>query len=385
MKRLNRTVIAMAVAQLAWIAGAAHAQQADGAAVVVVSGQRAALNSAQKLKQDADEIVDSVVAEDIGKLPDRSVTEVLQRVVGVSINRQAGDNERFSVEGAGVNIRGLNYVRSELNGREAFAANGGRSLSWGDIPPELMAGVDVYKNPSAEQTEGGISGLVNLRTALPFDFKGQRAAGSLETTHSTLRKGKPDLSGSLLYSNRWKSSLGEWGVLFDIASSDSSTRTDTFQFEPFFPRSDIEPGRTVWIPKGAQWRTYEYDRKRQGAYAALQWRMNDVRSHLTLFQSRYKDNALEQSIFSSAAPYDLQVSDATYDDRGALLTGTISDRVNGGIPFSNAGGFSKGSSKPPTSAGTWSGKRRKTGPCPATCSTPPRRRTPSRRRWAWAC
>ncbi|QBE61691.1 TonB-dependent receptor [Pseudoduganella lutea] len=345
MKRTSRTVIAMAVAQLAWMAGTAHAQEADSGSVVVVTGQRAALNSAQKIKQDSDEIVDSVVADDIGKLPDRSVTEVLQRVVGVSINRQAGDNERFSVEGAGVNIRGLNYVRSELNGREAFAANGGRSLSWGDIPPELMSGVDVYKNPSAEQTEGGISGLVNLRTALPFDFKGQRVGGSLEVTHSTLRKGKPDLSGSLLYSNRWKNSLGEWGVLFDIASSDSSTRTDTFQFEPFYPRTDIEPGRTVWIPKGAQWRTYEYDRKRQGAYGALQWRMKDVRSHLTLFQSRYKDNALEQSIFSSAAPYDLQVSDATYDERGALLTGTISDRVNGGIPFSNAGGFNKGNSK----------------------------------------
>ena len=177
MKRINRTVIAMAVAQLAWMAGAAHAQETDASSVVVVTGQRAALNSAQKIKQDADEIVDSVVADDIGKLPDRSVTEVLQRVVGVSINRQAGDNERFSVEGAGVNIRGLNYVRSELNGREAFAANGGRSLSWGDIPPELMSGVDVYKNPSAEQTEGGISGLVNLRSALPFDFKGQRVGG----------------------------------------------------------------------------------------------------------------------------------------------------------------------------------------------------------------
>jgi outer membrane receptor protein involved in Fe transport len=122
------------------------------------------------IKQDAYEIVDSLVAEEIGKLPDRSVPEVLPRVVGVSINRQAGDDERFPVAAAGVNIGGLNYVRSELKRREAFAANGGRSLGWGDIPPELMAGVDVCKNPSAEQTEGGIAGLGNLRTALPFDF-----------------------------------------------------------------------------------------------------------------------------------------------------------------------------------------------------------------------
>ena len=347
MKRTNKTAIALAVAHLAWGTGMAHAQaDNEGKAVVVVTGQRAALASAQKLKQDADEIVDSVVADDIGKLPDRSVTEVLQRVVGISINRQAGDNERFSVEGAGVNIRGLNYVRSELNGREAFASNGGRSISWGDIPPELMAGVDVYKNPSAEQTEGGISGLVNLRTALPFDFKGQRGALSVEATHSTLRKGKPDPSLSGLYSNRWKTGFGEFGALVDIASSDSSTQTDTFQFEPFFPRTDIQPGRTVWIPKGAQWRNYQYDRKRQGAYGALQWKRDNLQSHLTYFQSRYKDSANEQSIFSSASPYDLKVSpDTVYDAKGAFVTGTISDTTNGGIPFSNAGGFNKGDSK----------------------------------------
>jgi iron complex outermembrane recepter protein len=347
MKRFNKTAIALAVAHLAWTASVAHAQTAnDSPAVVVVSGQRAALASAQKLKQDADELVDSVVADDIGKLPDRSVTEVLQRVVGVSINRQAGDNERFSVEGAGINIRGLNYVRSELNGREAFSSNGGRSISWGDIPPELMAGVDVYKNPSAEQTEGGISGLVNLRTALPFDHKGQRVALSVEATHSVLRKGKPDPSVSGLYSNRWKTGFGEFGAVIDLASSDSSTQTDTFQFEPFFPRTDIAPGRTVWIPKGAQWRTYQYDRKRQGAYGALQWKRDNVQSHMTYFQSRYKDSAIEQSIFSSASPYDLQVSgDTTYDSKGAFQTGTISDAKNGGIPFSNAGGFNKGESK----------------------------------------
>jgi outer membrane cobalamin receptor len=109
MKRTNKTAITLAVAHLAYGMGTAHAQAGDeGKAVVVVTGQRAALASAQKLKQDADEIVDSVVADDIGKLQDRSVTEVLQRVVGISINRQAGDNERFSVEDAGVNIRGLN-------------------------------------------------------------------------------------------------------------------------------------------------------------------------------------------------------------------------------------------------------------------------------------
>ena len=138
--------------------------------------------------------------------------------------------------------------------------------------------------------------------------------------------------------------------MFNLASSDSSTRTDTCQFEPFYPRTDVVPGKTVWVPKGAQWRTYEYERERKGAYGALQWKLGDVRSHLTAFQSRYRDSSNEQSIFSSSAGYDLQVADATWDDRGALTSGTISDTVNGGIPFSNAGGFSKGESKSPSTS-----------------------------------
>jgi outer membrane receptor for ferrienterochelin and colicin len=97
---------------------------------VVVSGRRAALATAQKIKQDSDEIVDSVVAEEIGKLPDRSVTEVLQRVVGVAMDRVSASNDpvHFSVEGSGVIIRGLTYVSSTLNGRETFSANQGRTL-----------------------------------------------------------------------------------------------------------------------------------------------------------------------------------------------------------------------------------------------------------------
>jgi TonB-dependent receptor len=163
---------------------------ADKVETVVVTGQRAALQSAQKIKKEADEIVDSIVAEDIGKLPDRSVTEVLQRVVGVTMDRTAarGDPVHYSVEGSGVIIRGLTYVAAQLNGRETLSANNGRGLGFEDVPPELMSRVDVYKNPSAEQTEGAIAGLVDLRTALPFDYQGFKAAISKASTSPRCRR-----------------------------------------------------------------------------------------------------------------------------------------------------------------------------------------------------
>jgi hypothetical protein len=87
------------------------------------------------------------------------VTEVLQRIVGVTIDRTIAKNdpEHHSVEGSGVIIRGLSYVRSELNGRDSFSANGGRGLNFEDVPPELMPASTSTRNPSAERIEGAVS------------------------------------------------------------------------------------------------------------------------------------------------------------------------------------------------------------------------------------
>ncbi|QBE65376.1 TonB-dependent receptor [Pseudoduganella lutea] len=344
MNHFKKTAMAIAVSHIAALtAGAALAQSTGSstegtananASVVVVSGQRAALQSAQKIKQDADEVVDSINAEDIGKLPDRSVTEVLQRVVGVTIDRSmAGDPQHYAVEGSGVAIRGLNYVRSELNGRDSFSANGARSLSFEDVPPELMAGVDVYKNPSAEQIEGAISGLVNLRTAMPFDFKGFKGSVSGQMSYSTLREGKPTPSTSLLLSDRWKTRFGEFGLLVDFARSQSDTRTDNFQIEPYYPRDNLVPGRTVWVPTGVTWRTMEFERERKGQYAAAQWRPNrDLSTSLTYFKSSYENSWSEQAmLMKHTTPYAIQVANGVYDANGALLSGTLSDPEHGGI------------------------------------------------------
>jgi TonB-dependent receptor len=340
MYQFQKTAIALAAAQIALLAsGTAMAQtdaQPAGANVVLVTGQRAALNSAQAVKRDSDEIVDSIVADDIGKLPDRSITEVLQRVVGVTIDRTMtkGDPEHYSVEGSGVSIRGLSYTRSELNGRDSFSANGGRSLNFEDVPPELMAGIDIYKNPSAEQIEGAIGGLVNLRTAMPFDFKGRKVAASLQDTYSELKKGKPQPSGSFMFSDRWKTGFGEIGALVDLAYSESGTRTDAFQVEPYYARTDVVAGQTVWVPKGSQYRTLNFDRKREGIYGALQWKKDaTLNSSLTYFKSKYKMQWDEQAIFSAASPYNIGVSNGTYGSNGQLLTGTLTDTVDGGIAY----------------------------------------------------
>ena len=356
MRQFQRTALSLAAAQVALLwSGIALAQtppapeaaasaaaaskpaakDKDEPITVVVTGQRAALQSAQKIKQDSDEIVDSIVADDIGKLPDRSVTEVLQRVVGVTIGHllSNADPEHYSVEGSGVAIRGLTYVRSELNGRDAFSANGGRSLNFEDVTPELMAGVDVYKNPSAEQIEGGIGGLVNLRTAMPFDFTGQKFSISLSDSYSTLRKeGSPKISA--LYSNRWDlGGAGQFGALIDLAHSVSKTRTDAFQVDPYF--NVTSGGASVWLPESASWRRVDFTNKRDGIYAALQWKKDDFASSLTYFKSRYNQEWDENAIFTQAStPYNLTVDPgATYNAQGVFQKGTLRDDADGGLNF----------------------------------------------------
>jgi len=367
MRHFKQSTLSLAAAQaLMVLAMPAMAQQAPAAAAsapgkaqqletVIVSGQRAALQSAQKLKQDADEIVDSIVADDIGKLPDRSVSEVLQRIVGVTMDRvlSRGDPMRVSVEGSGVIIRGLTYVSSQLNGRESFSANGGRGLSFEDVPPELMAGVDVYKNPSAEQIEGAIGGLVNLRTALPFDYGGFKAGLGVSLTKNVLRGNqKPTISG--LLSNTWNTDLGKIGLLVHAAHSESSTRTDGIVVDPYFrevvrwnnPKDTanayyLPTSENHWFPKAVGWQSLAFDRTRKGTYVAGQWRKDNLQAAATFFRSKYDFYWDESSIGSQANPYTSIVSDATWGANGALLKGTITDPVSKGIPFNANTRFSK--------------------------------------------
>lgn len=251
---------------------------------VVVLGIRSSIQSAQEIKRSAETFVDAVTAEDIGALPDRSVTEALQRVPGITISRfaAADDPDHFSIEGQGVIVRGLTYVRSEINGRDTFSANNGRALSFSDVAPELLGSVQVFKNQTAELIEGGVAGTVNLVTRKPFDAPGQLFAGTLEYNYADFREQWAP-TGSVLYSNRWTTSSGDIGILLNGVFSQLNTRSDGTQISSFQPRTDLEPGRTVWVPEGAALRTQDYDRERFGYGGSVQWE-NPDRTLLATFE-----------------------------------------------------------------------------------------------------
>lgn len=336
--RLARSALALGIA-LALPVGVLHAQEkaqsetadkAEGASSeeaqdfksVEVRGIRGSLMRAQDLKREADQIIDSVTAQDIGALPDRSVTETLKRVSGVTVTNflARDDPDHFSAEGSGVMIRGLTQVRGELNGRDVFSANGGRGLSFEEVPAELMAGVDVYKNPAADIIEGGLGGTVNLRTRMPFDEPGRKLAGSIDYNYGDFAKsGNP--SASFLFSDRWQTAGGgEFGFLANVSYSDLATRSDGIQVEPFERRNNPEllDGTNfdyVYVPGGVNWRTLDFERKRQGLALAFQWRPNeDTEVYAQFLQSKYNMQWREHS---------MTFGDQLADSYGAYLLNDI--------------------------------------------------------------
>ena len=356
-RHIKRTALSIAVAQAALVVGGAAyaqtnsqapgsngtAQEADTTPKIVVSGQRAAMQSAQKIKQYADEIVDAVVAEEAGKLPDKSITEVLQRVAGITIdrNRSRGDPEHFSVEGSGISIRGLTWGSSTLNGREAFSAGWpGRELSWGDVPPELMSAVIVHKNPPASLIEGGVSGQVDLRTALPFDYKSEKFAFSANGNYDQMGK-KKSPGASALYSKRWDTGSGQFGALIDLSFNRTNTHNDTVQMDAFYPRDDIVKGQTLWVPKSASWRSNTGETNRAGIYGALQWKNDKVESALAYFHSGYKEQSDEYALFSGVeSAYKSALINPVFDANGVLQSATYTYPL-GGLGANNfaAGGL----------------------------------------------
>ncbi|MBV9883960.1 MAG: TonB-dependent receptor plug domain-containing protein, partial [Sphingomonadaceae bacterium] len=215
------------------------AQPSDEQAIVV-TGIRASLANSQNIKRNSDTVVDAITAQDIGALPDRSVTEALQRVPGVSMNRFAGSNDpdHFSVEGSGVVIRGLSFVRSEFNGRDTFSTGVyGQAINFNDVPAELLGSVAVYKNATAEMIEGGLSGTVDLRTRVPFDNRGFHISIDAEANYGDFaRRWAP--TGSILISDTWDTGIGRIGLLADVSYSRLYSRADGLQVANFQTRDN---------------------------------------------------------------------------------------------------------------------------------------------------
>lgn len=212
------------------MATSASAQSSDE---VIVTGIRQSLENALDEERNADSIIEVILAEDIGKLPDQNLAEVLENVTGIQITRTAG-------VGTGVQIRGTNDNRVEINGVSTVGSGAGRTgINFEDVNASIIAGVEVIKSPEAATIEGSVGGTVNLRTIRPLDLKKPLASVRLQGEDSSLSTEgiQPRISGAL--GQKWENASGqEIGVVL----SGSFTKQESVAFRP---RADLDQLRTI--------------------------------------------------------------------------------------------------------------------------------------------
>jgi iron complex outermembrane receptor protein len=148
-------------------ASASPAPSADDQGAIVVTGFRASLQSAISKKKKSDQIVESVSAEDIGKLPDASIAESIARLPGVAAQRIAGSGRTSYLS-----IRGFapDYSTTLLNGREQTSTGDNRAVEYDQYPSEVVSQVNIYKTPLASVIGQGIAGTVDIRTIRPLEY-----------------------------------------------------------------------------------------------------------------------------------------------------------------------------------------------------------------------
>lgn len=261
---------------------------------ILVIGVRGSQAKSIDIKRNASEIVDSIVAEDIGKLPDTTITDSLQRIAGVQITREAN-------EGTSLNIRGMPQVLTTLNGEQFLSpwtiTNVG--ANYGDIPAGMISGADVFKSTSANKVAGGISGIVDLKTFSPlaFDngftskFRGELAQGSrskkeIQADGSTdSRNPDHNLSAILAYNMD-----GDYGVTVGLFTSESNAANYTLRGEQrlaFLDQIGGSPGDpndingdgdlTDWymVPQEYGVSSNFMERSREGASVSFEGVLND--------------------------------------------------------------------------------------------------------------
>ncbi|WP_286829643.1 MULTISPECIES: TonB-dependent receptor [Kordiimonas] len=260
-RTLYRSVSAIALASVAMAAQAQESQDSgmEEFEEITITGIRGALRQSLETKRSSYAIVDAISAEDIGKFPDKNVAESLQRISGVTIQRQFG-------EGQGVAIRGAsqNMTLTTLNGQNVASTGwfvfepARRSFNYSLLPSELVGNIEVYKSSQADLNEGGVGGTVVINTRKPLEMDDLSIYASAEGAH-TNDSGEidPQLSGLV----SWKNERGNFGVLMSAV---------------YQRRQMQRQGNEAFWEWGAGPVAFEQDRKRRAFNTTVQFEPTDA-------------------------------------------------------------------------------------------------------------
>lgn len=332
--RLHTSLLALAIGMTGvTVAISASAQEsvapADEPTEVVVVGTRAGLKKAAAVKRDSDQFVDSVIADDIGKLPDVNVAESLQRVSGVQIKRSLG-------EGTQVSIRGLTQNITLVNGRDVVdsAGRGGSGVdslgtgSYGllaQLPSEIIQRLDVTKLAASSDIEGALSGTVNIITAKPLDSKTDTMAFSVEGLYND-RAAKGGDRTSILFSHHFSDKLAG---LINISQSSRNIRDESiFSFSGYVPLTGAGAPSGAYYLADIRDTQINENRKRTGINATLQWKPTE--NIELLYDLLYSKQDINRDRWWFALPLSSTYASYTnpvFSSANTLMAGTLNAQL----------------------------------------------------------
>ena len=339
---------ALAVPALAQTAAQPAAQPAvqepDASGTIVVTGIRQSLGAARNIKRDATQFVDAIVADDIGKLPDRNVAESLARISGVQVDRGIA-------EGTSVSVRGLRQNVFLFNGREIVDATGrgGTGLdqlgtsTYGIlalVPSELIARLEVTKLAGADQIAGALGGIVDINTRMPLDGRDQLAVKGGVAYDDLSKRAGYEMFGLISH----KFADDTLGVL--VSASYGNRHLEQQGLDTFAGYSRFtDAGGTVRFGSGdVRAEEISESRKKFGLDGAIQWRpAPGLEFTLDSFYSKLKSD--RNRYWESFNPIN-GLSNATYSSNNILISGTAKTAVLTNTEFAT------------TNADTWSSAMR---------------------------
>ena len=294
--------------------------------IVIIGTYQKSLQSSLDRKRDANSIIEALSAEDIGQLPDVSITESLARLPGMAQDRDRGNGSQMSIRGAGGQL-GL----TTLNGREVAILEENRNIRYDQFPSELINTALIYKSPIASLAEGGLSGTVDLKTVAPLDYDERVVSVNFRGSMQELASGIDDAANSGMgtrYSVAYIDKFADdtLGVALGISGQDQpigTQRAELWNYGDTWHNTqwNDEQGKNVNAPWGGSALVRGGSDERLGTMAVIAWEPTETFSlNYDFFYSRLDINETQRG-------FDFQI-DPAYERQWEILDSIDSQYSN---------------------------------------------------------
>lgn len=260
--------------------------------IVVTSTYQQSLTTALDKKRDDIRVTDGISSQDIGKFPAENIAEAIQRIPGVQISSINGRGSTISIRGLGPQ-----YAMTTVNGQTFKSADFTNGFRYDIIQPEVAAGIQVIKSPTADMDAGGLSGTVNIDTVQPLDYKERKLIVSATGQYSDSVGGSPTPKGVLSYIDQFDVGDGKLGLFLNAGYQELKDRADYFWIDRW--GTGTFEGESVVMPTRVRYRRIDRETERTMLNGALQWQPTDnLEMGLTLLHSKDKtQNDIKQQVF----------------------------------------------------------------------------------------